>query len=236
MASVHPTNKRFHVGRLAIFAGAALFSTVLTTKSFALVDVRVSGGMYNGTAKVTATGSGGVVAPEYESIKNKGTQITANVDISPLPLVPFSIGLFYSSVAAKGSTELVNTKWSGARGGIDFAVWAPVPKIKPYLRAGYYMFGKEKLTLSLKDSPPGVGDVSTAYEGSAKGYQIGLGVGFSLAPFVSIYLDYSMDKTTLTTKSVNATVGSTSSTVDLTEDFKAKNDASTISVGLGVSI
>ena len=231
MASVYPTNKRFHVGRLAVFAGAALFCSAFTTKTFALVDARVSGGMYDGTTKVTATGNGSDVPSQYESIKQKGTQITANVALSPIPLVPVSFGVFYSTVSAKGSIDAADTKWEGSRGGLDVSVWAPVPKIKPYLRAGYYMFGKEKLTLSSKDV-----DASSSYEGSAKGYQIGLGVGFSLAPFVSVFLDYSMDKTTITTKAVNVAIGSASSTVDLTEDFKASNDASTISVGLGVSI
>lgn len=212
---------------VSAFFGIFLSSTVAQ----GFIDARVSAGTSDGKYKWVEDGSGAPVSDTVaEPFSNKGTQISGGVGISPIPLVPFSIGLFYSMTNAKGKyREIWSTKVDSGRGGLDVTVWAPIPGIKPYIRGGYYLFGKENLSFIIEDS-------SVKYPLDVKGYQIGLGVGFSIVPLVSVFLDYSLDRYSLTAKKAVVTVAGVSETVSGDESVKFSNAATTLSLGLAISI
>lgn len=232
---MHRTYISGRLSALSMLVGLAL--GVVSTPAAALFDLRLTGGTSDAKYKVVADGTGTpVVESDTTKFSDKGTQISLFADLAPIPMVPVAAGLFYSMTNAKGKIlDVTDTKVTSGRGGLDMMAWVPMPKIKPYLRAGYYLFGKEEITFSGMSDEDG-NTFSSKYDFNVNGYQIGLGVGFSVLPLISVYLDYTIDKYTLTTKKVTATAGGVSTTIDMAENVKFTNDASAISLGVGVSL
>ena len=222
---------------LAILLVGATSLGAWSAVGLALVDIRASVGTSQSNYQNTADGTGEPVADSDDNeFTDKGTQTSIALDLAPLMGVPLAFGGFYSMTNAKGTLSSgLGTKINSGRGGLDVVGWVPMPKLRPYFRLGYYLFGQENITVT--DIVVLGQDATVKYPLKVSGYQLGVGVGFSVLPMISVFAEYTMDKYTLTGKKTVLTIGdSIAETADSPENRVLTNNASAISVGLGLSI
>jgi hypothetical protein len=199
----------------------------------------------------------------------KGTEMGATFLLDPIPLVPFAFGVTASQgtadikdVTQVQADDLVSSgDYAGytATGtgtsktmfyGPVVKVWIPMPKIQPYLKAGYLM-GTEVVDETFDmASPSGTSpavDISikakTTYTHTAT--EMTAGLGFSPVKLTSIFAEYSIlsgkRKAKTLSGDINMDVGGATgngvyTSADLTDDDKKEKSAGAKTIRFGVSV
>ena len=243
--------------RLAATSAVATWATA----GMAFFDGEVFYGSKTSNVKYTTAGT--------EKTKAlKGTEMGATFLLDPIPLVPVAFGVTVS----QGTTDLKDAAQLAAddnatRGDIAgfsatgtgtsktmfygpvIKVWVPMPKIQPYLKAGYLMGTEVEDQSYTYSSPAGSAFAASIVDKPKLAYthtatEITAGIGFSPVKLTSIFAEYSMHSGKRKVKSLSGEVdmdvgGNTSSgayaTSDLSDDQKKAKTSDSKSIRFGVS-
>ena len=124
----------------------------------------------------------------------QATEITLAAHLDPIPLVPVSGGLSYSTWSyneADFSADSVN----GYEVGLDFMAWLPmVPVITPYARFRLPVLGvlEVEKSFSIADVKK---DLKLLY--TTSGYHLGFGVKYPFLLVIDFLLEFNMSSQTL---------------------------------------
>jgi hypothetical protein len=200
----------------------------------------------------------------------KGTDIGATFLLDPIPLVPVAFGLmvkqgttnYDDTVQAATDQSLATDATLGAnydgKGtgtskhlfyGTVFKVWAPIPIVKPYLKAAY-LLGAETIDTTIKLSTksgvtPEIGITQTQKTVMTHtGSEISLGLGYSPIKLTSVFFEYSIHngkrKTKARSGETTTSVSGISTTVPingtLSDDDKKEETWGAKSINFGVSV
>ena len=156
----------------------------VSSSAYAILDV---GGMV-GVRKNTFS---------YQETDNDafGYELMPSAHISPLPLVPFAVGVVALMQNASYKDDKVDKTGSvnGLLIGMDVMAWVPIPLYSPYVRASYFFSGSHQAEVS-----------GIEYSGKFKssGYHIGVGLSSSLMPFINLLFEVNYGKQTLEPDSI----------------------------------
>ncbi len=121
----------------------------------------------------------------YDSshFKTTGTDVTVGVNIDPIPFIPVSVGLSYSSVLLSKSDFGSDKNAYINQLGIDAKAWAPLlPVFTPYVRVRYIAVSRLKILYN---------DGSKDVNRSIKGYALGVGLDYKIIPMVHTFVEAS---------------------------------------------
>ncbi|MGE0172921.1 MAG: outer membrane beta-barrel protein [Oligoflexales bacterium] len=200
---------------------------MISHPSFALIDASVVAGQ-----KIVTLNDG-----DGDLGDLGGTSVTASVHVHPFKLIPIGLGLFMASETTKGedTDKTFDITTSGQAGGVELNAWAPIPFVKPFLKAGYVLFGKSKMEIDLKTAfETELGISKVTYDGAVKGYRVAVGFEWNPIPKLGIILQYQTvnEEQTFKKGKFELPDGTTTET-DLEEEFKPTFTGQIIGLGLG---
>jgi len=243
----------------------AAVAAVWSQGAFAFFD----GSLFYGSRTSTVTYESSAGTSKNKDVK--GTDMGASFLLDPIPVVPVAFGV----TVIQGTTNMDdinqdladgvvanNADFNGnftAKGtgtsktmfyGPTLKVWAPIPFVKPYLKASYLMGAEtEEVNINLTSNAGVSPETSlkiapkTVYTHSAT--QLALGLGYSPIKLTSIFVEYvthtGKRKAKGMSGSTDATVagvsGSTPYTdADLSDEEKKEKNWNSKSINFGVSV
>lgn len=156
--------------KLSIIALGFVF--FVTTNSFALVDASVWGGYV----------FKGKIEDNNDDAKGGEYGIKAHYNTSLFPLIELGVGAYYQYSKLKVDILSSDEDIKRQTMGLDANLILGLPIIHPYVRGTYSFWDKLKVA-SASDTE------------KFKGYGIGAGVEFTVAPFIRIFGEYMYDYT-----------------------------------------